>query len=413
MNRKRIHTSISLLCLLFLFAGLSFSEEKGQSKQLGLLEDIVLSRAQNILEVKILAIPFTSHRLHELSNPNRIIIDLFDIGGIKANRHLDVNDFGIKTIRAGMFKSDVSRIVFDLEDQIPLYEIERISGGLKVKIWKEEELKERIGEEKIQEIQEEELKKEEVEEKKEEEETQQSSTAKAKKTGDLVGIVYRKDGITPVRGAIVQVRDIQDDIVYKSGKSDIRGVFRIEGIEVGLYQAGIIAPDGKFLSASLVGIKDGETTKVYFSLIPPQETALPYVSEDFPPKNEIRFGRVYKYDPDTKRALIFIEEGELHVGDNIRIKGLKTDFYQKVERMFIDSESVKKVIPGQTFIIEAKKPVEVGDFVYLVLKKKAFLAFLTEPCGLALIVVATTAVIYVTKELPEEPEVSPFKNKKK
>ena len=38
---------------------------KSPSKQIDILEDIVFSRTQNILEVKILFLPFTSHRLFE------------------------------------------------------------------------------------------------------------------------------------------------------------------------------------------------------------------------------------------------------------------------------------------------------------------------------------------------------------
>ena len=138
MITKRIRILSCLLLFSLSFAPLSFSKEKSVTKQPGVLKDIVLSRTQNILEVKILFSPSTSHRLFHLSHPNRIVVDLFSIEDIKASRYFDVNDFGILAIRAGMFKTDVARVVFDQKDQIPFYKIEKIQGGLKVMFWKKE-----------------------------------------------------------------------------------------------------------------------------------------------------------------------------------------------------------------------------------------------------------------------------------
>jgi len=165
MYKKRINF-LSGLTIFFLFlTSFSFSEENSQSKKIGILEDIVLSRAQNVLEVKILFLPYTSHRIFELSNPNRIVADLLSIKVIKAVRYLDVNDFGIKAIRVGQFKPDVARVVLDIEEQIPLYDIERIPGGLKLKVWHEVESEQKEEEERIKDIQEEEANKKKVEEK--------------------------------------------------------------------------------------------------------------------------------------------------------------------------------------------------------------------------------------------------------
>ena len=101
------------------------------------MEEIVLSRTQSTLEVKILFSPYSFYRSFELPYPDRIVIDLFNIVDIRANRYFDVNAFAINAIRAGMFKTDVARVVFDLKAQIPLYRIERIHGGLKVLFWEE------------------------------------------------------------------------------------------------------------------------------------------------------------------------------------------------------------------------------------------------------------------------------------
>ncbi|MCK4786768.1 MAG: AMIN domain-containing protein [Desulfobacteraceae bacterium] len=138
MIKRRICFFCFLLLLFFFSVVLSFSSEKSGSKQPGVLKDIVLSRGQNIIEVKIILNPYSYHRLFELRYPNRVVIDLFDIEDIQTSRYIEVNDREIQAIRTGMFKTDIARVVFDLKEQIPLYKIERIQGGLKVMFWKKE-----------------------------------------------------------------------------------------------------------------------------------------------------------------------------------------------------------------------------------------------------------------------------------
>ena len=146
MIKKRILVLLSLAIPFLLFTGLSFSEGKSQSRQYVFLDDIVLSGVENFFKVEILYVSYTSHRVFELSNPNRIVIDLHNIDNINTSRHFDVNEFGIKSIRAGMYKTDVARIVLDAEGKMPFYEIERIHGGLEIKVWIKEEPEEKIEE---------------------------------------------------------------------------------------------------------------------------------------------------------------------------------------------------------------------------------------------------------------------------
>jgi len=124
---------LSFLLLFFIsFVSLSSSKDNGESSQISLLEEIVLSKRPDTLEVRILCSTYTSHRQFELTNPNKIVIDFQNIEDIQADRHFEVNDFGIKAIRAGMFKSNIARVVFDLRAEIPPYKIERIQDGIKV-----------------------------------------------------------------------------------------------------------------------------------------------------------------------------------------------------------------------------------------------------------------------------------------
>lgn len=138
MIKKRIRIFQGILLLFLSLVALSFPKEKNILKQLGLLKDIVLSKTQNTLEVKILFNLYTSHRQFELSNPNRIVVDLFNIEDIKASRYFEINDFGIQAIRVSMVKTDVARVVFGLKEKVPPYKIERIQSGLKVLFWLKE-----------------------------------------------------------------------------------------------------------------------------------------------------------------------------------------------------------------------------------------------------------------------------------
>ena len=54
----------------------------------------------------------------------------------------------------------------------------------------------------------------------------------------------------------------------------------------------------------------------------------------------------------------------LSVGDRITIKGITTDFEQKVESMQIEHENVKTAKAGDSIGLKVKERVREGDVVY-------------------------------------------------
>jgi len=84
--------------------------------------------------------------------------------------------------------------------------------------------------------------------------------------GNLIGKVYSKDGTTVIEGAIVNIRNVATDTIYKSSKTDMLGTFKIEEIEKGLYSVGIVTKEGNFNLENLVGIKANKTAIVTFAL---------------------------------------------------------------------------------------------------------------------------------------------------
>jgi len=89
---------------------------------------------------------------------------------------------------------------------------------------------------------------------------------KALGKGNLIGFVYDKDGITPLEGTIVKLKNVSTGSIYESRKADKLGVFKIEGIDEGLYVIGISSKEGSFNVENFIGIKANETAKVSFAL---------------------------------------------------------------------------------------------------------------------------------------------------
>jgi len=136
-KKKNISVACSILLLLS-FATASYSMDREILDQVNILEQIIISKEPHTLEVKILLNRYTTSEHFEMGEPNRIVIDFFETENITASRQIEVNDFGIISIRAGMYESDTARVVFDLGEKSPLYRVETIQGGVRILFWLEE-----------------------------------------------------------------------------------------------------------------------------------------------------------------------------------------------------------------------------------------------------------------------------------
>lgn len=81
---------------------------------------------------------------------------------------------------------------------------------------------------------------------------------------------------------------------------------------------------------------------------------------------EVAIGKVLKYFSKIGVAAIRITNGELKIGDTIKIKGHVTDLEQVVESLQVEHESVEKVETGKDVGIKVGGVVREHDTVYVV-----------------------------------------------
>ena len=80
---------------------------------------------------------------------------------------------------------------------------------------------------------------------------------------------------------------------------------------------------------------------------------------------EQKIGKITHYFYKIGVAVILLDD-KLNVGDEIRILGKHTDFYQKVTSMQIEHIAITSALKGQDIGLKVVQNVQEGDEVYLV-----------------------------------------------
>ena len=81
-------------------------------------------------------------------------------------------------------------------------------------------------------------------------------------------------------------------------------------------------------------------------------------------KDEKEIGRVFHFFSNVNVAAIKLSE-TLKIGDKIHIKGMTTDFEQKIDSMQIHNKIVKEAKKGDEIGIKVKDKVRPNDAVLL------------------------------------------------
>jgi hypothetical protein len=98
---------------------------------------------------------------------------------------------------------------------------------------------------------------------------------------------------------------------------------------------------------------------------PPRAAPTPKPPAQAAPREE-RVGVVTHYYNHLSVAIIRIESGTLHVGDEIHIHGHTTDFTQKVESLEVDHAPATEVGPNDDFGLKVVEHAREHDVVYKV-----------------------------------------------
>ncbi|MFP4081940.1 MAG: hypothetical protein ACLFVG_04180 [Candidatus Aminicenantes bacterium] len=78
---------------------------------------------------------------------------------------------------------------------------------------------------------------------------------------------------------------------------------------------------------------------------------------------EEEIGKITHYFSKINVGVLELSKGKLEVGDTIHIKGHTTDFYQKVESMQVEHQSVDSAQPGEPVGLKVESPVRENDLV--------------------------------------------------
>jgi len=128
----------------------------------GTLKDISFTQENGKTVILIQVDGQFTYEASLLTMPRRLVIDLTPVDRITAQPFLQVNESGVVFVRAGQFKPQTARVVFDLNDQNSAQTIAAAADGLRVTFWLEGEaaaVKEPVRTEPVREIPREEVKK--------------------------------------------------------------------------------------------------------------------------------------------------------------------------------------------------------------------------------------------------------------
>jgi len=233
--------------------------------------------------------------------------------------------------------------------------------------------------------------------------------------GNIIGFVYAKDGTTPLEGATVKFKNLASSSIYESSKTDGYGIFKIQGVESGVYTYGVVTNQGDFNASNIVGLKvsENETAKMSIAIQPfsrDEAAAVTEIYKDQDKSGESLVAMVADFDAATGMAQLQMVKGLLRVSDKIHARGQSTDFYQEVGVLKIGDSSAQQILGSQAGAIKLDRNVEKGDRVYLVQNKKIFPFFLA-PAGIAAVVAGNSAITYGVVKITDKSEpVSAFKN---
>jgi len=108
------------------------TQRSDESPSMSFINGIEYAVSEDSLEIEVFLDHFLSFNTFELSNPDRIFLDISSIADIKSERRFEIREFPVQEVRMGMFKSDTARVVFYVDQDFLRYSVEETPRGIKV-----------------------------------------------------------------------------------------------------------------------------------------------------------------------------------------------------------------------------------------------------------------------------------------
>ena len=108
------------------------TQKTEQYQSMSYINSIEYAVGQDSLAIEIVADHFLNFNTFELSNPERIILDISGIDDINCGRRFEIGESLVQEVRLGMFKSDTARVVFYVGPGSHSYSVEKTHRGLKI-----------------------------------------------------------------------------------------------------------------------------------------------------------------------------------------------------------------------------------------------------------------------------------------
>jgi len=98
------------------------------------LERVSVQETGDALRIEIVCVPRTAFRTFNLERDKKIVVDLFNVSKIRAERVVAIGRRGIQTLRTGLFEENTARIVLDIQGDLPAYVVRETDSGLLIVI---------------------------------------------------------------------------------------------------------------------------------------------------------------------------------------------------------------------------------------------------------------------------------------
>jgi len=115
-------------------------EARTGQNDLAVFKSVQVQKGDSTLEVTLEIQGEYSYQHFELGEPPRLVVEFSPVGEIHTETIQEIYTAGVKNIRTGRFQPQTARVVFDMAEVLPSYEITQVENGIQVKFQAQEDM---------------------------------------------------------------------------------------------------------------------------------------------------------------------------------------------------------------------------------------------------------------------------------